>query len=80
MSSLQLREAKASLSEVVDAAERGEPTMITRHGKPAAVVVSVEDANRLYPDRRTLLDVLMEMPEDLPPPSADSPLRARKLG
>jgi prevent-host-death family protein len=64
MTRLQLREAKARLSEVVDAAERGEPTTITRHGKPVAVVVSVEDAERMFPDRRTFLDVLKEMPED----------------
>ena len=35
---LGLRDAKASLSAVVEAAERGEATTITKHGKPAGVV------------------------------------------
>jgi prevent-host-death family protein len=72
---LQLREAKASLSAVVDAAERGEATTITRHGKPAAVVVPVGDARKLYPDDRpSLITLLMQIPEpidverDLTPP------------
>jgi antitoxin (DNA-binding transcriptional repressor) of toxin-antitoxin stability system len=34
----------------VEAAERGEPTTITRHGKPAAVVVPVDAARELYPE------------------------------
>ena len=49
MRTLQLREAKASLSAVVEAAERGEATTITKYGRPAAVVVPVEEAKRLYP-------------------------------
>jgi prevent-host-death family protein len=65
MNQLQVRDAKARLSEVLDAAERGEPTTITRHGKPAGVVVPVEMAKRMYDDQRSLLDVLMAMPEDL---------------
>lgn len=41
MNTVQLREAKAKLSALVDAAERGEITTITRHGKPAAKIVPV---------------------------------------
>lgn len=47
MKEMQLREAKARFSAVVDAAEGGEPSVITRHGKPAAVVVSFEEWQRL---------------------------------
>ena len=36
---VQLRDAKASLSALVSAAERGEETVITRHGKPVARIV-----------------------------------------
>ena len=36
MNEVQLREAKARLSALVDAAERGEATTITRHGTPEA--------------------------------------------
>ena len=49
---LGLRDAKASLSAIVEAAERGEATTITKHGRPAAVVVPVEEAKRLYPTER----------------------------
>lgn len=49
MQVVQVRDAKATLSALIEAAERGEPTTITRHGRPAAVLVPVADAERLYP-------------------------------
>ena len=49
MKTMQVKEAKASFSSLVAAAERGEPTTITREGKAAAVLVPVEDARRIYP-------------------------------
>lgn len=48
MKKMQVREAKAGFSAVIEAAENGEPTIITKHGKAAAVVVPVGDAERLY--------------------------------
>ncbi len=47
MYELQLREAKATLSAVVDDAKQGRPSVITRHGKREAVVVSFEEWERL---------------------------------
>lgn len=44
---IQLREAKASLSAVIDEAMQGKPAIITRHGKRQAVVVSYEEWQRL---------------------------------
>jgi prevent-host-death family protein len=46
MRQIQLRQAKAALSAVVDDAVRGKPSIITRHGKPQAVVVGFEDWRR----------------------------------
>ena len=43
MREIQLRDAKASLSAVVDEAMQGKPAVITRHGKRQAVVVSYEE-------------------------------------
>jgi antitoxin Phd len=43
MREIQLREAKAKLSSVLDEARRGEPSIITRHGRPEAVIISFED-------------------------------------
>ncbi len=47
MKKIQLRDAKASLSAVVDAAIQGRPAVITRHGKPEAVVLSFQEYQRL---------------------------------
>ena len=44
---IQLRDAKAALSAVVDDAVRGEPSIITRHGRREAVLVGYEDWQRL---------------------------------
>ncbi len=47
MGDWQLQTAKNNLSEVVDIAVRGEPQVITRHGKPVAVVLSIAEYRRL---------------------------------
>ena len=47
MREIDLRDAKASLSAIVDEAMRGEPALITRHGKRQAVVVSYAEWQRL---------------------------------
>ena len=67
MRSVQLREAKAQLSALVDAAEKGEPTIVTRHGREAAMVIPMEVARRVYPDHEpNLIDYLMTMPAEIP--------------
>jgi prevent-host-death family protein len=59
-----LREAKAALSALVAAAERGEVTTITKHGRPAAVVVPIETARDLLvtPSRKSFASHLMSIP------------------
>lgn len=47
MREVQLREAKATLSAVVDHARAGEPSIITRHGRPEAVVIGFAEWQRL---------------------------------
>jgi antitoxin Phd len=47
MRTIQLRDAKAGLSQVVDDAMQGEPSLITRHGKPQAVVLSFDEWKKL---------------------------------
>lgn len=44
---LSVAEAKATLSERIREVERGEPVVITRHGKPVAALVRAEDVERL---------------------------------
>ena len=44
MDSVSIREVRRRLSEIVDAAERGESVVITRHGRDVARVVPAEPA------------------------------------
>jgi prevent-host-death family protein len=47
MKVIQLREAKASLSAVLDDAVAGKPAIITRHGKREGVLISWTEYERL---------------------------------
>ena len=69
MQEIQLRDAKARLSALVDAAAQGESAVITRHGKPRAVIVGVDEWNRLrqVPSFGRLLLSLPVEDGDLPP-------------
>ena len=67
MKTVQLREAKAGLSALVDAAESGEPTTITRHGKPAAMIVPISAARKIYPEGKpSFADWLLSIPHEIP--------------
>lgn len=68
MHQIQLREAKATLSAVIDQARQGHPSVITRHGRPEAVVLSFEEWQRLsqVPSFGRLLMSAPLEPEDLP--------------
>lgn len=80
MDSIQIREAKAKFSALIEAAEQGRPTTITRHGKPAAVLVPVEDAQRLYAqDPPSFADLLLAFPGGIEFERNASPLRDIEL-
>jgi antitoxin Phd len=68
MREIQLRQAKAALSAVVDDAVRGEPSIITRHGRPEAVVIGFDEWQRLsnVPSFGRLLMSAPLVPGDLP--------------
>ena len=68
MREIQLKDAKAKLSAVVDRAAQGEPSVITRHGKPEAVVLGFADWERLsnVPSFGRLLMSAPLEPNDLP--------------
>ena len=67
MREMHLRDAKAALSAVVEHAVQGEPSVITRRGKPAAVVVGYDEWQRLsrIPSFGRLLMALPLEDEDL---------------
>ena len=63
MKTMQLRDAKAKLSQVVDDALAGEQTTITRHGTPVAVVVPIGQAMKVEnKPRKTFGQHLLEFP------------------
>lgn len=68
MREIQLRDAKANLSAVVDDAVDGKPAVITRHGKKQAVVLSYEEWRRLsqVPSFGRLLMAVPMSADDLP--------------
>jgi len=62
-----VQDAKNRFSEVVEAARRA-PQTVTKHGKPAVVVVGVAEYDRLRRLERarapTFADLLLAMPQD----------------
>jgi prevent-host-death family protein len=53
MPTVSVKDAKASFSSLVDRALEGESVTITRHGKPVAVIMSVETARKTTERRRS---------------------------
>lgn len=68
MKEIQLKDAKATLSAVVDRAIAGEPAVITRHGHKQAVIISFEEYQRLskVPSFGALLASFPGEPDDIP--------------
>ncbi len=70
MKEVQLRDAKAKLSAFVDSAVEGRPCVITRHGKPQAVILGYADWERLS-QVPSFGRLLMAAPEGLEAPRRD---------
>lgn len=68
MNEWSLQDAKNGFSAVVDAALEGEPQRVTRRGKPAVMVVAVEEYERLRHLEQarapTFADLLLSIPQD----------------
>ncbi|MCV9939636.1 type II toxin-antitoxin system Phd/YefM family antitoxin [Boseaceae bacterium BT-24-1] len=54
--------AKARFSELIDKAKSEGPQTVTRNGKPAAVLVSVEEWEKKTAPKGTLLEFLQNSP------------------
>ena len=65
-STWSLQDAKNSLSAVVEAAQQS-PQTVTKHGKPAAVLMSVAEYRRLHKLSKltapSFVDMLLAMPQ-----------------
>lgn len=67
MRTVQLREAKAQLSALVQAAENGETIIVTKNGRPAAKVVPFNDTPADRTEKKpSFADWLLSMPYDIP--------------
>jgi antitoxin Phd len=76
MKTLPLRDAKATLSAIIDAAQHGEPTIVTKHGRPAAMIVPFDQGRRIYPDDRpTFAELLLSIPHEIAVERDASPAR-----
>lgn len=80
MNEIPLRQAKAHLSALVDAAERGETVLITKHGRPAARLVPAEEPKRVNKPGSpyhgmTLGELLLSMPGPLEIERDHTPMR-----
>ena len=68
MTDWPLHHAKNRFSAVVDAALAGAPQRVTRHGRPAVVVLAVEEYERLIHLEKvrapTFPDLLLVIPRD----------------
>ena len=61
----QLQEAKNAFSAVAERAARDQPQIVTKHGRPHVVIVSVRDWQRAAPARKSVLAALRACPADL---------------
>lgn len=80
MRTVQLREAKATLSALVEGAAMGETAVITRRGQPRAVLVGLDEWDRLrhVPSFGRLLAASALEDSDIPPRDM-SPVRDAEL-
>ena len=62
MKTISTFEAKNKLSEVIALAEQGEPQIITKNGREAAVVISYQEFQRLTAKKESLSDFLLNSP------------------
>lgn len=76
MKSVSLRDAKSGMSSLIDEVALGETVTITRHGKPAAVLMSVEAAKSLSkPEKPNFGEFLLTFPGGIELERTSSQLR-----
>ena len=76
MKTMQVREAKAHFSEILEAAGKGEPVTITKHGQPVAMIVPIEAGTKLYPkSKKSIVDHLLAFPGGIEFERDQTPIR-----
>jgi prevent-host-death family protein len=62
MKKVSTYDAKNRFSQIINAAAKGEPQIITNNGVETAVVISIEEYKRLTAKRESLSDFLLNSP------------------
>ncbi|MDJ0765759.1 MAG: type II toxin-antitoxin system Phd/YefM family antitoxin [Myxococcota bacterium] len=62
METWQLQDAKNRFSELVERARAKGPLLVTRRGKPAVIVLSAEEYQRMVDKEDSSLDILLAAP------------------
>jgi prevent-host-death family protein len=76
----QLQEAKSRFSELVETAISKGAQTVTKHGKPAVVIISAAEYQQRLTPRKSLAAALQACPEDLAPLLGKRPTQiARKV-
>ena len=78
MKEMQLREAKAKFSALVQAAENGESTIVTKNGRPAAMLVPIGEVQSQRPrtrKKKNFAELLMSIPHPIPWERDRTPVR-----
>jgi len=77
----RLHDAKKQFSAVVAGAESGEPQLVTKRGRPAVVVLSIEEYQRLCgqrsPPQRSFIEHILTAPKRPPEISDEEELFPR---
>ena len=82
MKAIQLREAKAKFSALVQAAENGESTIVTKNGRPAAMLVpigEVQARGTRTRKKKNFAELLMSIPHPIPWERDRTPVREVKF-
>ncbi len=66
MKTLHLKEGKTTFSAIIESAQHGEPTIVTKDGRPAAMIVPIAEGRKLFPDDRpSFAELLLSIPHEL---------------
>ena len=65
MRTVNVKEAKATLSALIQAAENGETTIVTKHGRPVARIVPSSDASEAG-HKPSFAELLLSIPHEIP--------------
>jgi antitoxin Phd len=67
MNEVSLRDAKARLSALVQAAENGQETVVTKNGRPAAKIVPISAVERAKAEGKpSFAELLLSIPHEIP--------------